>query len=1099
MSGSLLIGGMMFLQKNQIKTLTSIICYVLAALLLLPSTLVYAGEITLEPNTHDSDSSIVIGSIFIEHEELSAGETQSIKLFFLESDTVPISAELHLQAPGDEQELSIKEKLIDDNSIEFEFAIPVDASPGVYRLSELAYRLFDDQAEILVDLIADYKQDVFFEVLDSVTDGFTEDDTIEEDITQSGLHNEESSMPPQGIPANVSNLEDVEGITSSQGIPASSISSLEDVDGAISPQADPALKVTATVASNQMTATLKGTGGALSQASSARFAVWTSPNQSDLLWYPAFKQADGSWVSTFTTANHRLAGTYTAQLFATIGGAQALQGSTTFPISSFTPVVSIQNNKGTTFDVVVSSNTPSGLGSVSITVWPTYDQSKTVVYPANRRADGTFMATVFLSNHSFTSGTYQIRVNSTARNGVAGSVVTKSETPKLAAVKVTATVASNQMTASLKGSGGLLSQASSARFAVWTKSDQSDLLWYPAYKQPDGSWISTFTTANHRLAGSYNALLYATFSGVQSIQGSTTFPISSFTPTVSIQNNRGTTFDVVVSSNTPSGLGSVNITVWPTSDQSKTVVYPANRRADGTFMATVFISNHGNQTGTYQIRVNATARNGVVGNVVNTSATPSVSAVKVTATVASNQMTASLKGSGGLLSQASSATFAVWTKSDQSDLLWYPAYRQADGSWVSTFTTANHRLAGTYTAQLFATFSGTQTLQGSTTFPISSFTPTVNIQNTKGTTFDVVVSSSTPLRMTSVNITVWPTSDQSKTLVYPANRRADGTFMATVFISNHANQTGTYQIRVNATANNGVPVKTVTTIAAPNLSAVKVTATVASNQMTASLKSSGGLLSQASSARFAVWTKSDRSDLLWYPAYKQPDGSWVSTFTTANHRLAGIYTAQVYATVGGVEGAFDATSFTIGPTKVACIGDSITYGFQLGDNSPNSYPGQLQSLLGGGYQILNYGINGMTLMRGTGRTYRDTGYFRISQEEQPGLVLIMLGTNDVNPLHWNATRFEAELEEFVMVYQRLDSVQGVYLLLPPPMASNSLNRTLTNELIPIYKRVAARAGVKVIDVNAAFQGKPGLIQDGVHPTVEGYGVIAQTVYKALVS
>ena len=49
--------------------------------------------------------------------------------------------------------------------------------------------------------------------------------------------------------------------------------------------------------------------------------------------------------------------------------------------------------------------------------------------------------------------------------------------------------------------------------------------------------------------------------------------------------------------------------------------------------------------------------------------------------------------------------------------------------------------------------------------------------------------------------------------------------------------------------------------------------------------------------------------------------------------------------------------------KVACVGDSITYGAGIKDRKKNSYPAQLQSLLGEGYQVRNFGNSGSTLLK----------------------------------------------------------------------------------------------------------------------------------------
>lgn len=48
--------------------------------------------------------------------------------------------------------------------------------------------------------------------------------------------------------------------------------------------------------------------------------------------------------------------------------------------------------------------------------------------------------------------------------------------------------------------------------------------------------------------------------------------------------------------------------------------------------------------------------------------------------------------------------------------------------------------------------------------------------------------------------------------------------------------------------------------------------------------------------------------------------------------------------------------------KVACIGNSITYGANIPNRNKNSYPAQLQAYLGSDYEVRNYGISGCTLL-----------------------------------------------------------------------------------------------------------------------------------------
>lgn len=48
--------------------------------------------------------------------------------------------------------------------------------------------------------------------------------------------------------------------------------------------------------------------------------------------------------------------------------------------------------------------------------------------------------------------------------------------------------------------------------------------------------------------------------------------------------------------------------------------------------------------------------------------------------------------------------------------------------------------------------------------------------------------------------------------------------------------------------------------------------------------------------------------------------------------------------------------------KVACVGNSITYGIGVSDPDKESYPARLQQMLGEGYTVERFGKPGATLL-----------------------------------------------------------------------------------------------------------------------------------------
>jgi lysophospholipase L1-like esterase/fibronectin type 3 domain-containing protein len=188
--------------------------------------------------------------------------------------------------------------------------------------------------------------------------------------------------------------------------------------------------------------------------------------------------------------------------------------------------------------------------------------------------------------------------------------------------------------------------------------------------------------------------------------------------------------------------------------------------------------------------------------------------------------------------------------------------------------------------------------------------------------------------------------------------------------------------------------------------------------------------------------------------------------------------------------------------KVACIGDSITAGYALANPDTQSYPAQLQILLGSGYTVGNFGLSGATLLKQSDFTYWNSSQHTSSLASNPNIVVIMLGTNDTKSWNWNATNFAADYQDLIAQYQSLPTQPKVYICLSPPVYSpNAFGTTfdpafVQNTLVPAIQTIAVSNGVSLINNNTPLLNHPELFSDGVHPTAQGAGVIASTVAEA---
>ena len=99
------------------------------------------------------------------------------------------------------------------------------------------------------------------------------------------------------------------------------------------------------------------------------------------------------------------------------------------------------------------------------------------------------------------------------------------------------------------------------------------------------------------------------------------------------------------------------------------------------------------------------------------------------------------------------------------------------------------------------------------------------------------------------------------------------------------------------------------------------------------------------------------------------------------------------------------------PIRVACVGNSITYGTGIKDRAHDSYPSQLQRMLGTGYEVGNFGKPGATLLYHGHRPYVQQKEFKEALAFKGDIAVIHLGINDTDPRNWPNYR-----DEFVRDY-----------------------------------------------------------------------------------
>lgn len=187
--------------------------------------------------------------------------------------------------------------------------------------------------------------------------------------------------------------------------------------------------------------------------------------------------------------------------------------------------------------------------------------------------------------------------------------------------------------------------------------------------------------------------------------------------------------------------------------------------------------------------------------------------------------------------------------------------------------------------------------------------------------------------------------------------------------------------------------------------------------------------------------------------------------------------------------------------RVACIGDSITWGFTLLNPWKQSYPALLQQMVGEEYEVRNFGYNDASARFDADTPYVRKGVYRKSLAWNPDLVLLMLGTNDTKKRNWDPDIFRRDYRRLVESYLALPSSPRVVLIAPIPISLikgvallGVYPDTLETGVRPAVHEIGKEMGLQVVDLADVFHGGSYCI-DGVHPQREGTRLMAEKIYQ----
>ena len=181
---------------------------------------------------------------------------------------------------------------------------------------------------------------------------------------------------------------------------------------------------------------------------------------------------------------------------------------------------------------------------------------------------------------------------------------------------------------------------------------------------------------------------------------------------------------------------------------------------------------------------------------------------------------------------------------------------------------------------------------------------------------------------------------------------------------------------------------------------------------------------------------------------------------------------------------------------LSVLGDSLSYGYMV----TTGYIHMLMELLAKDYpsnqfRLHNHGVCGDTAQDGLRR-------LRGALLQPPAdIALVQFGINDCF-VGISVSEFHAAVRKIVQGYQA-ECPKGIVLLMPPPPVYPSQENLMLEPFRKAMHELAKMLGVVCVPMyehwSVGESNPTQWLDDGVHPSDEGYRLMARAVYAALTS
>lgn len=221
-----------------------------------------------------------------------------------------------------------------------------------------------------------------------------------------------------------------------------------------------------------------------------------------------------------------------------------------------------------------------------------------------------------------------------------------------------------------------------------------------------------------------------------------------------------------------------------------------------------------------------------------------------------------------------------------------------------------------------------------------------------------------------------------------------------------------------------------------------------------------------------------------------------------------------YLKDNGLSGQYANTDPKEGQIKVACVGDSITYGHGITDWAENNYPAQLGKILGDEYHVANFGSSGACVNPDGDQPYISREVYQNGLAYEADVLVFMLGTNDAKPENWTgADDFMEDYKDLLNSYLTgTHRPSKIYVALcaeayfmeehdpATGIAGYDIQPAIVDEIVAEIETYFTQypEKIQIIDVHTLTEAHPEwFAKDGIHPNNDGAKAIAELVAEEI--